>query len=94
MIVLFVLGNCAFSAKTRKRKAVDPVDREEEMRRKRSVEDWRRLSRTALDLVVAELSLEPRGTNDELAEGIHNRYNSQAADATDTAGSDPSQRQE
>ena len=63
------------------------------MRKKRSVEDWKLLFRTALDLVTAELSVEPRATDDELAEKIYYNYNSQATDPTDTTVTKPAQTQ-
>ena len=60
---------------TRKRKA--PADDDEDMRRSRTLDDWKKLPRPTLNLIVAELSLEPRGSHAELAQRILSHYHPQ-----------------
>jgi hypothetical protein len=80
IILVAVLWLCSlqftFAARnTRKRKAT--ADEDDDMRRARSLDDWNKLSRPTLNLIVAELSLEPRGSHAELAQRIFLHYHPQ-----------------
>ena len=55
----------------------EPTDLDNEDRKKRSLEDWANLPQQALDSVIAELSLDPRGTEEELADRIYHHYQGQ-----------------
>ena len=74
---LWVVLVVSTGKKTRKRKAAEPTDLDEEVRKKRSLEDWAKLPRQALDLVIAELSVDPRDTDEELADRIYHHYQGQ-----------------
>ena len=81
MLIVMVL--LVSAAKTRKRKAAEQPDADESIRKSRSLEDWSSLSRPALNLVIADLSLEPRGSHAELAQRIFDHYHAgQSPNAT------------
>ena len=77
-VVVCILINDANGIRPRKRKANDiATDDDEAMRKNRVLDDWLALSRPALNLVIQELQLNPRGTTRELAERIFNYYHPQ-----------------
>ena len=77
-VVICILVNDANGVRPRKRKANDDASNgDEEMRKNRVLDDWLALSRPALNLVIQDLQLNPRGTTRELAERIFNHYNPQ-----------------
>ena len=87
-VVLCMLINDTNGVRPRKRKANDNAISDEAMRKNRVLDDWLALSRPALDLVVQDLQLNPRGTTRELAERVFHHYHPQQQDDS------PSQVQE
>ena len=93
--ILYALINNTNGVRPRKRKANDISisSDDEEMRKNRILDDWLALSRPAINLVVHELQLNPRGTTRELAERIFYHYHPQqqndppSQQAQDTSGS-------